>query len=209
MQKINAKSANELLCGDVAFCVDNEVFTPEIESKVNKEKKESATAPEIQNLPEPHMNLDRKFEGGPKDFPTKNNVSGAPLETHLPIEAIREEYIAPAARPGSKVSDIQADPDAYKKAAEFMLRKQQELGATDFPGKFAVPYFLHKMQRREWVALILPHTPQETHSWVGQHGAGIRAWAMRQPQFERGNGAAPAPGTVVAPAMKINKNLHQ
>lgn len=133
----------------------------------------------------------------------------APAQFHVQVhslETIHEEQVIPAAQPGSKISDIQADPDAYKKAAEFMLRKQAEMKAADFPGKYAVPYFMNEVKKGRWISLLLPTNLQETHKWVNQHGIGIRSWAMKQPNFERSfsNGYAPAETPKVATTMRLS-----
>ena len=114
------------------------------------------------------------------------------LET---IPTVEGEVPRPAARPTSKVSDVQANPNAFSDAAEYFLRlieaKKYDLGTA---AKYSVPYFRHKQQTGKWIALCLPSGIQEEQRWLGEHMAGVRAWADNQVKFDlQRNGTQPTP----------------
>jgi hypothetical protein len=106
------------------------------------------------------------------------NIERAPAQ--ILVTQYSLETIPAPAKPRTKVSDIQRNPNAYNEAAAYLLTAMKELGATDFPGKFAVPYFLYEMKKSRWVSLILPESPEEHHAWIGTHGAGVRQWAINE-----------------------------
>ena len=138
-----------------------------------------------------HSNIDNNttdIESTPAEF----LVTTIALETTHTVEC---EVPRPAARPTSKVSDVQANPNAFSDAAEYFLRlieaKKYDLGTA---AKYAVPYFRHKQQTGKWIALCLPSGIQEEQRWLGEHMAGVRAWADNQVKFDlQRNGTQPTP----------------
>lgn len=147
-----------------------------------------------------HSNIDNNttdIESAPAEF----LVTTVALETIPPVEC---EVPRPAARPASKVSDVQANPNAFSDAAEYFLRliedRKYDLGTA---AKFAVPYFRHKQQTGKWITLCLPSGVQEEHRWLGEHMAGVRTWAENQVKFDR-PGAQPTPQAAVAPTMRLS-----
>lgn len=120
-------------------------------------------------------------------------VTTVALET---IPLVQGEVPRPAARPTSKVSDVQSNPNAFSDAAEYFLRlveaKKYDLGNA---AKYAVPYFRHKQQTGKWIALCLPSGTQEEQRWLGEHMAGVRAWADNQVKFDLQRSGTPAPAT--------------
>ena len=131
-----------------------------------------------------------------------NNEESAPAEFHVQIHSLETlptvegEVPRPAARPTSKVSDVQANPNAFSDAAEYFLRlveaRKYDLGNA---AKYAVPYFRHKQQTGKWIALCLPSGTQEEQRWLGEHMAGVRAWADNQVKFDLQRSGTPAPAT--------------
>ena len=139
-----------------------------------------------------HSNIDNNttdIESAPAEF----LVTTVALETISPVEC---DVPRPAARPASKVSDVQANPNAFSDAAEYFLRlieaKKYDLGPA---AKYAVPYFRHKQQTGKWIALCLPSGIQEEQRWLGEHMAGVRAWADNQVKFDLQRSGAPASAT--------------
>ncbi len=127
---------------------------------------------------------------GDESAPAQFHVQVHSLET---IPAVEGEVPRPAARPTSKISDVQANPNAFSDAAEYFLRlieaKKYDLGTA---AKYAVPYFRHKQQTGKWIALCLPSGLQEEQRWLGEHMAGVRAWADNQVKFDlQRNGTQP------------------
>lgn len=145
-----------------------------------------------------------------KEDNSKDNRESAPaqfLVTSIALETIPDvegEVSRPAARPGTKVSEVQANPNAFGDAAEHFLRlieaKKYDLGSA---AKFAVPYFRHKQQSGKWIALCIPGGIQEEQRWIGEHMAGVRTWAENQVKFDR-PGAQPTPHAAVAPTMRLS-----
>lgn len=127
-----------------------------------------------------------------EDTPAQFIVKTIALET---IPTVECEVPRPAARPASKVSDVQANPNAFSDAAEYFLRliedRKYDLGTA---AKFAVPYFRHKQQTGKWITLCLPSGVQEEHRWLGEHMAGVRTWAENQVRFDTKPGT-PQPAT--------------
>ena len=128
-----------------------------------------------------------------------NEGEGTPAQFHVQVHSLETiptvegEVPRPAARPTSKVSDVQANPNAFSDAAEYFLRlieaKKYDLGNA---AKYAVPYFRHKQQTGKWIALCLPSGIQEEQRWLGEHMAGVRAWADNQVKFDlQRNGTQP------------------
>jgi hypothetical protein len=128
-----------------------------------------------------------------------NEGEGTPAQFHVQVHSLETiptvecEVPRPAARPTSKISDVQANPNAFSDAAEYFLRlieaKKYDLGTA---AKYAVPYFRHKQQTGKWIALCLPSGIQEEQRWLGEHMAGVRAWADNQVKFDlQRNGTQP------------------
>ena len=143
------------------------------------------------SLPDSYNNkdIDNNIESARTDF----LVTTVALET---IPTVEGEVPRPAARPTSKISDVQANPNAFSDAAEYFLRlieaKKYDLGNA---AKYAVPYFRHKQQTGKWIALCLPSGIQEEQRWLGEHMAGVRAWADNQVKFDLQRSGTPAPAT--------------
>ena len=137
-----------------------------------------------------------------KEDNSKDNRESAPaqfLVTSIALETIPTvecEVPRPAARPTSKVSDLQRNLNAHGEAAEHFLRLLQSNGhSLNGAEKYAADYFLHKQQKGEWSALLIPDNTQAAFRWLGEHSAGVQQWAKRQPQFERNNSQPAAPTT--------------
>lgn len=136
-----------------------------------------------------------------KEDNSKDNRESAPaqfLVTSIALETIPDvegEVLRGPARPGTKVSEVQANPNAFGDAAEHFLRlieaKKYDLGSA---AKFAVPYFRHKQQSGKWIALCIPGGIQEEQRWIGEHMAGVKAWAENQVRFDTKPGT-PQPAT--------------
>lgn len=148
-----------------------------------------------------HSNIDNNNSIEGENAPAQFVVKTIALET---IPTVECEVPRPAARPASKVSDVQANPNAFSDAAEYFLRliedRKYDLGTA---AKFAVPYFRHKQQTGKWITLCLPSGVQEEHRWLGEHMAGVRTWAENQVKFDR-PGAQPTPQADVAPTMRLS-----
>lgn len=187
MQAINNKKVNVLLDGDMALSFDNQQNSCEKETKQTKQTKESTPA-----------QLEDSYEPVNTWLPTIEN-EGQFLVTTVALETLptaEGDVPRPAARPTSKVSDVQANPNAFSDAAEYFLRlveaKKYDLGNA---AKYAVPYFRHKQQTGKWIALCLPSGTQEEQRWLGEHMAGVRAWADNQVKFDLQRSGTPAPAT--------------
>ena len=137
-----------------------------------------------------------------EDTPAQFIVKTIALET---IPTVECEVPRPAARPTSKVSDLQRNLNAHGEAAEHFLRLLQSNGhSLNGAEKYAADYFRHKQQKGEWYALLIPDNTQAAFRWLGEHSAGVQQWAKRQPQFERNNSQPAAPTTAVATGMRLS-----
>lgn len=136
-----------------------------------------------------------------KEDNSKDNRESAPaqfLVTSIALETIPTvecEVPRPAARPASKVSELQKNINAHSEAAEHFLRLLQSKGhSLNGAEKYTAAYFQNEQRKGRWVSLLIPADAGEEHRWLGEHSPGIMQWAQRQPQFERNNGT-PAPAT--------------
>ncbi len=86
---------------------------------------------------------------------------------------------------------IIGNPDAYKTASE-TFKTLATARRAEYPEKFLSPYFLFQQQKGRWYELAAPADDGDAQKWFGEHYAGLQAWALRQPQFEKQ--AAPADG---------------
>ena len=165
--------------------------SPPVVKKFNQSSKE--ILPDIYN-----NTIEDKIESAPAQF----HVQLHSLET-IPSEI--GEVPRPAARPTSKVSDLQRNLNAHGEAAEHFLRLLQSNGhSLNGAEKYAADYFRHKQQKGEWYALLIPDNTQAAFRWLGEHSAGVQQWAKRQPQFERNNSQPAAPTTAVATGMRLS-----
>ena len=186
MQAINNKGANVLLGGDVALSFDNQQTNCEKETKQTKQTKESTPA-----------QLEDSYEPVNTWLPTIENegqflVTTIALETLPPVEG---EVPRPAARPTSKISELQKNINAHGEAAEYFLRLLKDKGhSLNGAEKYTAAYFQNEQRKGRWVSLLIPTDAGAEHRWLGEHSPGIMQWAQRQPQFERNNGT-PAPAT--------------
>jgi len=140
-----------------------------------------------------HSNIDNNNSIEGENTPAQFIVKTIALET---IPTVECEVPRPAARPTSKVSDLQRNLNAHGEAAEHFLRLLQSNGhSLNGAEKYAADYFLHKQQKGEWSALLIPDNTQAAFRWLGEHSAGVQQWAKRQPQFERNNSQPAAPTT--------------
>jgi hypothetical protein len=141
-----------------------------------------------ETLPNIYSNTDNdNLESTPAQF----IVQTIALET---IPTVEGDVPRPAARPTSKVSELQKNINAHSEAAEHFLRLLQAKGhSLNGAEKYAAAYFLNEQRKGRWVSLLIPVGAGAEHQWLGEHGPGIIQWAQRQPQFDRNNGTQPTP----------------
>lgn len=133
-----------------------------------------------------------------EDTPPQFVVSTFALET-LPNES--GEVPRPAARPTSKVSELQKNINAHGEAAEHFLRLIQSKGhSLNGAEKYAAAYFLNEQRKGRWVSLLIPTDAGAEHRWLGEHSPGVIQWAQRQSQFERPGGFSAPAAPTTAPA---------
>jgi hypothetical protein len=134
--------------------------------------------------------------------PAQFHVQVHSLET---IPTVEGEVPRPAARPTSKISELQKNINAHSEAAEHFLRLLQTKGhSLNGAEKYAAAYFLNEQRKTRWVSLLIPTDAGAEHRWLGEHGPGIIQWAQRQPQFERNNGIQP---TAPAAPVQIRREI--
>jgi hypothetical protein len=135
-------------------------------------------------------------------FHAQFHVQVHSLET---IPSVEYEVPRPAARPTSKVSELQKNINAHGEAAEHFLRLIQSKGhSLNGAEKYAAAYFLNEQRKGRWVSLLIPADAGAEHRWLGEHSPGVIQWAQRQPQFERNNGQPAAPTTAIATGMRLS-----
>lgn len=154
-----------------------------------------------------------KSDGGSPDsghkIPISNSLGSIEGEESAPAQFIAQtialetiptvecEVPRPAARPTSKISELQKNINAHSEAAEHFLRLLQAKGhSLNGAEKYAAAYFLNEQRKGRWVSLLIPVGAGAEHQWLGEHGPGIIQWAQRQPQFERNNGTQPTAPTI-------------
>lgn len=134
--------------------------------------------------------------------PAQFLVTSIALETIPDVEC---EVPRPAARPTSKISELQKNINAHSEAAEHFLRLLQSKGhSLNGAEKYTAAYFQNEQRKGRWVSLLIPTDAGAEHRWLGEHGPGIMQWAQRQPQFERNNSQPAAPTTAVATGMRLS-----
>ncbi len=84
------------------------------------------------------------------------------------------------------------NPDAYKNAIQTFKRLAAARRA-EYPEKFLSAYFLFQQQKGRWYELAAPADDGDAQKWFGEHYAGLQAWALRQPQFEKQAAQAEGP----------------
>lgn len=128
---------------------------------------------------------------GEESAPAQFIAQTIALET---IPTVEGEVPRQAARPTSKISELQKNINAHSEAAEHFLRLLQAKGhSLNGAEKYAAAYFLNEQRKGRWVSLLIPVGAGAEHQWLGEHGPGIIQWAQRQPQFDRNNGTQPTP----------------
>jgi hypothetical protein len=140
-----------------------------------------------------------------------NEGEGTPAQFHVQVHSLETiptvegEVPRPAARPTSKISELQKNINAHSEAAEHFLRLLQTKGhSLNGAEKYAAAYFLNEQRKTRWVSLLIPTDAGAEHRWLGEHGPGIIQWAQRQPQFERNNGIQP---TAPAAPVQIRREI--
>jgi hypothetical protein len=167
---------------------------PVVVKKFNHRGKES--------LPDNYNYNDKDTDNNKESAPAQFIVKTIALET---IPTVECEVPRPAARPASKVSELQKNINAHSEAAEHFLRLLQAKGhSLNGAEKYTAAYFLNEQRKGRWASLLIPADAGEEHRWLGEHSPGIIQWAQRQPQFERNNGAQPTPQAAVAPTMRLS-----
>jgi len=158
-------------------------------AKQDRTKQPNKSGRNGQTLIQENTQKTKTVESAPAEF----LVTTIALET-LPNES--GEVPRPAARPTSKVSELQKNLNAHGEAALHFLQLLQTNGhSLNGSEKYAADYFRYKQQKGEWYALLIPDNTQAAFRWLGEHSAGVQQWAKRQPQFERNNGQPAAPTT--------------
>lgn len=69
--------------------------------------------------------------------------------------------------------------------AEKRFKTLAALRGIEYQAQYLTPYFLNQQQRGNWHDLAEPANEGDAHIWIAKHAAGLQAWALRQPQFER------------------------
>lgn len=116
----------------------------------------------------------RKREHSNKDIKTNRESENAPAplpEYHSPIHQ-------------RDVKAVIGNPNAALNA-EKRFKTLAGLRGVEYQAQYLTPYFLNQQQRGNWHDLADPANEGDAHIWLAKHAAGLHAWALRQPQFER------------------------
>ena len=106
-----------------------------------------------------------------KDFVQSNYLEQKTIETNAKQE-------------NEVIKTIQ-DPLSYKTAKETFI-VLAAAARIEYPAQFAEAYFLNEQQKGRYYMLTVPTAPDDIHSWLSKHVAGINAWALRERQFTKG-----------------------
>lgn len=113
---------------------------------------------------------------------TRENKESAPAQT-FPDQSIKQRDI----------KGTISNPDAYKTAIN-TFKHLAAARRAEYPEKYISPYFLHQQQQGRWHDIAPPVDEGDALTWFGKHYAGLQAWALRQPQFEKATSQEPGSG---------------
>ena len=135
----------------------------------------------VKNVNTPTVNINK---GG-----TVKNVKG----NNTSINTTRENKEIPSPAPLPEyhstihqrdVKAVIGNPNAAVNA-EKRFKTLAALRGIEYQAQYLTPYFLNQQQRGNWHDLAEPANEGDAHIWIAKHAAGLQAWALRQPQFER------------------------
>lgn len=112
----------------------------------------------------------------------KENRESAPAQT-FPDQSVKQRDI----------KGTMSNPDAYKTAIN-TFKHLAAARRAEYPEKYISPYFLHQQQQGRWHDIAPPVDEGDALTWFGKHYAGLQAWALRQPQFEKATSQEPGSG---------------
>ena len=117
------------------------------------------------------------------------NASNISIDQVLSIDKLEVLENRKSANENSEVAKTIKDPLAYKTAKETFI-VLAAAARIEYPAQFAEAYFLNEQQKGRYYMLTVPTAPDDIHSWLSKHVAGINAWSLRERQFskERGMG---------------------
>lgn len=110
-------------------------------------------------------------------------------ENNTRINTTREnkELPSPAPTSSQKTRDVKAvigNPNAALNA-EKRFKTLAGMRGIEYPTQYLFAYMVNHQSKGHWYDLAEPADEGDAQVWLAQHVAGLQAWALRQPQFER------------------------
>lgn len=102
-------------------------------------------------------------------------------------EKKEKEISSPAPTSSQKTRDVKAvigNPNAAINA-EKRFKALAGLRGIEYPTQYLFAYMVNHQSKGHWYDLAEPADEGDAQIWLAQHVAGLQAWALRQPQFDR------------------------
>ena len=133
-----------------------------------------------------HPSLGKKSEVARKIFrdSAEKNPTYNTIIDNITIDKLETDF-TDEKKSISSVQETINNLTAYKTATESFITLAAA-ARLKYPEESAEPYFLNEQQKGRYYMLTVPTAPDDIHSWLSKHVAGINAWALRERQFSKG-----------------------